>query len=960
MPVTFEELKTIQSQSNYAKYFQANLHVHTPATPWDWDAVPKQTRKASSITPEIFFEELNKTNLDLVAITDHNCVLWCEKLVELAEKARKRGLSKLYILPGVEISTYEGPHLIAIFDEKKDVREINDMLKLIGLSGNGNKEERCNRSAPLNQVTFNEVFEVVLKHGGLFYAPHIQTDLGLWGCKTFKGRNEIFNDKRLRILSAPSGQIKKVHDGSKTRLLFQNMDSDQINNSFAFVNTSDSHRIEDLEENTTWIKMGIPSFEGVRQIIFEPELRVSHTYTKSIKTVAFPDLFNFEKPALESNFPYIIGIAVDGGMLDQNKVALSPNLNCVIGKNYAGKSAFLDCIRFALNTFSSTNDEIYYSFVNRLRAFIGEGGQVRVYFQTSECKICCSSRVLLCSFVGGYSGKEKWKIESSPEVHTLIKGNFIKDSGSDVLDIFQLEAYPQGEVIRIKDNATKQMAILNSLGNLESDISRLLEPEISGEITLLGEIIENGQSILEILEKISENTLKVGDIKDLEIEISRLEGLASNTNFEKLKKCSDLESYIKIKKAEIQTIQNNWILLNNVEFEKEADTKETDILLIDEFSKQKNIIDKIIEKLMEKLSSNKTKALALIEGSLLEISTKESDLTKMHQQCVADLLKQDEANSDFLDTLIEKISEKKQTLQEERQISEQISLLEKEISVLQDERKLLLDKFDNEFTQISNKRKGIIKSLNEFASSSVQVELLEKSDRNKYYQVLDDIVSRISNPTNKIMNKQSQLMLIVNNITPRELVRIVNENIPQTLIDKCNGVSENTARVITNMGLENTYLLETCLVEDLFKIKYRKEGDESFTPIDSGLSGGEQAIALLSVAMVPKKMPLLIDQPEDELGPGLITKEFVEQIRNVKISRQLIFVTHIPNIPVLSDCEQVLNIVQKIQAELKCSRISETGSLENAQIIARLLELDGGKIAFSKRSERYSHLITEE
>lgn len=171
------------------------------------------------------------------------------------------------------------------------------------------------------------------------------------------------------------------------------------------------------------------------------------------------------------------------------------------------------------------------------------------------------------------------------------------------------------------------------------------------------------------------------------------------------------------------------------------------------------------------------------------------------------------------------------------------------------------------------------------------------------------------------------------------------------------GLSANTARLLMGMGLADQLTLEQCNVDDGLEISYRKGGEVDFTPIDRGLSGGEQALALISVAMVPKDMPLIIDQPEDELGPALITKDLVDQIRNVKNNRQLIFVTHVPNIPVLADSEQIIYIAQEIQDNVKRTKVLHQGSLDNHHIVSRLLELDGGEVAFFKRSERYTPIV---
>ena len=81
MPASLQELNEMYQNSGYARFVHTNLHIHTPATPWDWNSFSNQSRDANSITPEIFFNCLNETSLELVAITDHNCVKWCEPLI---------------------------------------------------------------------------------------------------------------------------------------------------------------------------------------------------------------------------------------------------------------------------------------------------------------------------------------------------------------------------------------------------------------------------------------------------------------------------------------------------------------------------------------------------------------------------------------------------------------------------------------------------------------------------------------------------------------------------------------------------------------------------------------------------------------------------------------------------------------------------------------------------------------
>ena len=96
--------------------------------------------------------------------------------------------------------------------------------------------------------------------------------------------------------------------------------------------------------------------------------------------------------------------------------------------------------------------------------------------------------------------------------------------------------------------------------------------------------------------------------------------------------------------------------------------------------------------------------------------------------------------------------------------------------------------------------------------------------------------------------------------------------------------------------------------------------------------------------------PLLIDQPEDNLDNRFIYQTIVEGIRRVKGRRQLIFVTHNPNIPVLGDAENVV----VLESDGRRARVVQQGSVDECQDkIVELLE--GGEEAFKLRQTRYHY-----
>jgi predicted ATPase len=119
------------------------------------------------------------------------------------------------------------------------------------------------------------------------------------------------------------------------------------------------------------------------------------------------------------------------------------------------------------------------------------------------------------------------------------------------------------------------------------------------------------------------------------------------------------------------------------------------------------------------------------------------------------------------------------------------------------------------------------------------------------------------------------------------------------------------------------------------------------------LSKGQKATALLPLILRPLPQPLIIDQPEDDLDNSFIFTSLVRTIRTLKTQRQLIFVTHNANIPVLGDAERV--IVMSMRSSNRANPASAGTVDERKEDILHLLE--GGAQAFREREVRYGDLL---
>jgi ABC-type lipoprotein export system ATPase subunit len=120
------------------------------------------------------------------------------------------------------------------------------------------------------------------------------------------------------------------------------------------------------------------------------------------------------------------------------------------------------------------------------------------------------------------------------------------------------------------------------------------------------------------------------------------------------------------------------------------------------------------------------------------------------------------------------------------------------------------------------------------------------------------------------------------------------------------------------------------------------------------LSPGEKGLLLLVfyLHLDTDNSPLIIDQPEDNLDNDSIFVVLAKCIRDAKQTRQVILVTHNPNLAVGADAEQIVYVrldkVKGYQFSYDC------GAIENPStngLIVRVLE--GSKPAFVQRRLKY-------
>lgn len=139
--------------------------------------------------------------------------------------------------------------------------------------------------------------------------------------------------------------------------------------------------------------------------------------------------------------------------------------------------------------------------------------------------------------------------------------------------------------------------------------------------------------------------------------------------------------------------------------------------------------------------------------------------------------------------------------------------------------------------------------------------------------------------------------------------------------------------------------------EDKLVLKFKKQGVEQ--DIQTG-SAGERTAGMLGLLLALNDIPLAIDQPEDDLDSKLISNFVVEGFKKLKQKRQLMVVTHNPNIAVNANSDNVVHM------DFVSGQVVKAGNnaLQDRLIRNAVCEvMEGGRDALNKRYYRISKAL---
>ncbi|MFN2164938.1 MAG: AAA family ATPase, partial [Anaerolineae bacterium] len=177
-----------EASTNASRWYRVDLHIHTPAS---------EDYAEKDITYLDILKEAERRGLDIIAVTDHNTVTGYETIfdeIEFLERLEQRGrlqeheqeelseyrrlLDKITVLPGFELTTRFGAHVLGIFsaEARTAIPRLKAVLHQLGVPYE--KMNQGTTAVPGTQA-FLEVYKIINEAGGIVIAAHINAPTGV-------------------------------------------------------------------------------------------------------------------------------------------------------------------------------------------------------------------------------------------------------------------------------------------------------------------------------------------------------------------------------------------------------------------------------------------------------------------------------------------------------------------------------------------------------------------------------------------------------------------------------------------------------------------------------------------------------------------------------------------------------------------------------------------------------------
>ncbi|WQX21496.1 ATPase [Helicobacter pylori] len=320
-----------KDHSKGSSWHKWDLHAHTPYT---------HLNKAYQCCEEEFIQKLCDSQIDCIGLT--NYFKFNEKEFELKEKIEKRGIKVFYNLEvRLDYQNKEDDCLdfhIIFSDEVS-----SDGIKKFLLNMKANVCGIDKKLADLEKDDFNkavanfdQLLECLEEESLNLMGKYLLGFLSRGHGNSRSSSNYEKIVKKVHFLIHSSDKQEKLKEDREFWLKCNK----------PLIQSSDAHKEEQIGKKYTWIKAE-KTFEGLKQIIYEPETRVSINENK-------PQDPLYKIDSVRLNFDGEIKITNEQGDTPfcyagfNETLSFSPNFTCVIGGRGSGKSTLLQLIASAI------------------------------------------------------------------------------------------------------------------------------------------------------------------------------------------------------------------------------------------------------------------------------------------------------------------------------------------------------------------------------------------------------------------------------------------------------------------------------------------------------------------------------------------------------------------------------------------------------------------------------------
>lgn len=619
----------------------------------------------------------------------------------------------------------------------------------------------------------------------------------------------------------------------------------------------------------------------------------------------------------------IRSISVIGGFLDGIRLELADGLNCFIGGRGTGKTTVLELVRFAFDDLPDWEEDA--DEARRINSLVEQnlgGGRVQVEIQTKNG---------LVYFVTRAWGEEPLVLtaDAKPTQLTLKSGS-----------VFRADIYSQNQIERMADRTVSQMVLID---NFRADELVAIDPQ---RRELEQSLDTNASKILSLEERRSELREEIATLPDVEEKLKAFVGVGGKNadaidHAHAEKALRDRESRaLDAIEDELgdyqQRLQNQYgrLAAESVGYLTEDVLTGPNGTHLSELTNRLANCNRDIDVLLGQIEDRVAQERQQLENIRAKITAKHDQ----QELAFRELIEQHEV-------AMEQASERSQleylrnNLVAKRRTLEVVSIELADARARREELLVQLSELRDKQFAI---RQEVAKRINDRLLPDVRVSVEQFGETGAYQEMLAEALKSAR------MQHYVVAQRIATALPPGDLSELVKCRNVKGLADQAGINVEQAGKAVDALsGSGVLFDLESVELDDKPRIEL-KDGDEYKDSLS--VSTGQKCTSILPILLLESDRPLLVDQPEDNLDNRFIYETVVKRLCELKTNRQLIFVTHNANIPVLGDADKVF----VFESNGVKGQLEKDGTVDDCrdEIISRL---EGGEDAFMRRKERYKY-----